>query len=1093
MKAGVWRRRFAAAVASLTVVGVAPAVGVAAEEPADGPLPVVSLGDVTVLEPQSGTRAAFVPVHLSAPAPEPVVVTFHTSGGTATEGTDLSPWGTPATPRTLTIAAGSVQTTINVPVRADADVEDDETFLVTATGVTGATLGRATATATVLDPDALASPLPVLAVVVGDVTEGDSGVRRAQFHLQLSEPVGSPLAVAYRSEDGTATAPGDYTAKPPGTATLVPGQLMRTIDVQVPADTTVDGDRAFSLVTTVTGGPSVEELTGTATTTILDDDREPPNQPPVARLDATPASGTAPLEVVLDATGTGDPDGSVAATSIDPGDGSPATPGPTATHTYGIGSWTATLTATDDDGATATATRAITVRERATVSTGGSHSCELPGDGTVRCWGANSNGQLGDGTTTDRQHPVTVAGISDAVAVSAGTAHTCAVLAGGGVRCWGQNTYRQLGDGTSVQRTTPVQPSGLSSATAVSAADRHTCARIADGTLRCWGENTGGQIGNGTITSSIPIPSQVVGISTAATVSASGGHTCAVLEDATVRCWGWNNSGQVGGGVSKNYSPVVVEGLSGVADLDTGDGASGGFTCAVLRDGSGRCWGSAYHGQLGDGGTTDRFAPVVVSGLSGAVGITAGYGVACALVTGGGARCWGSGKAGALGRGSVTDSSVPVTVSGLTGATAIDVGGAFAGGHACADVAVGTRCWGNHDRGQVGLGVSVDTATPVDARGPVGVASLSAGGAHTCAVATTRSVWCWGDGARGQLGVGGPSSWLPSPSPAQVSGLTDAVAVSSGELHTCALRTTGTVRCWGDGADGQLGNGPSSPSGTPVDVPGVSGAVAIDAGAYHTCALVTGGRVRCWGRNSSGQLGTGGISSVPGPATEVVGVVGATTMAAGLAHSCAVVSGALRCWGANTSGQLGTGTTTSSAVPVPWTGTVPVDAVSAGSAHTCARRVDGILSCWGGSGSGIRPATWPLGSFTSTPANVPGLPAVRSFDAGTGRTCAVLNDGTGRCWGTNDNGQLGDGTKVPSLFAPVTVVGLTGATLITTGGAATGTTCAATGPAAGGPAAPGSSATAATPAPGRRSPWRAPTPHRRPGSSPFPTTPGRLR
>jgi len=172
------------------------------------------------------------------------------------------------------------------------------------------------------------------------------------------------------------------------------------------------------------------------------------------------------------------------------------------------------------------------------ITAGSSHTCAVLADGTVRCWGDNWGFQLGDGTRISSSVPVAVTGISSAVAIAAGANHTCALLADGAIRCWGAGGYGQLGDGTwRGSSTVPVPVTGISTAVAIAAGWFHTCAVLADGAVRCWGSNDhgSGQLGDGTTASSnVPVP--VTGISTTVAVAAGVHHTCAVLADGAVRC-----------------------------------------------------------------------------------------------------------------------------------------------------------------------------------------------------------------------------------------------------------------------------------------------------------------------------------------------------------------------------------------------------------------------------------------------------------------------------------------------------------------------------------------------------------------------------
>jgi len=356
----------------------------------------------------------------------------------------------------------------------------------------------------------------------------------------------------------------------------------------------------------------------------------------------------------------------------------------------------------------------------ATVSAGGEHTCTLTTSGGVKCWGDNSGGQLGNGTTTDSSTPVDVFGLTSGVAaISAGGSHTCALTTGGGVKCWGQNTYGQLGYGTTTNSVVPVNVTGLTSgAAAVSAGSAHTCAITTGGGAKCWGNNIAGQLGNGTTTgplmcSFIPCgttAADVTGLTSGvADISAGGVHTCAVTTGGGVKCWGGNGSGQLGNGTTTSSStPVDVTGLtSGVAAVWAG---SFYHTCALTTGGGAKCWGLNSSGQLGNGTTTNTGcgciqSPVDVTGLtSGVAAVSPGGYHTCALTTVGGAKCWGNNGNGQLGDGTTTGSSIPVDVFGLTSGVA-DV--SAGGGRTCASTTGGgAKCWGS------GYG-----STPVDVAG----------------------------------------------------------------------------------------------------------------------------------------------------------------------------------------------------------------------------------------------------------------------------------------------------------------------------------------------------------------------------------------
>jgi alpha-tubulin suppressor-like RCC1 family protein len=380
----------------------------------------------------------------------------------------------------------------------------------------------------------------------------------------------------------------------------------------------------------------------------------------------------------------------------------------------------------------------------------------------------------------------------------------------------------------------------------------------------------------------------------------------------------WRKAGSFNARINATSLSVAVVGepISGSAPFGSGSSA---HTCALKANGSAMCWGRNLEGQLGNGTTTAALSPVAVTGLSDAVALSAGAVHTCALKTSGSVVCWGNNGDGRLGNGTTTTALSPVAVTGLSDALAVSAGTA----HTCALKASGSvACWGNNGDGRLGNNTtSTAVVSPVTVNGLSDAVAVSVGNAHTCAIKASGAVVCWGDNRDGQLGNGTTTAAI---SPVAVTGLSDAVALSLGEFHTCALKASGSVVCWGNDFFGQLGDGDRSSKYTPaVAVAGLSDAVAVSAGRGHTCALKASGSVVCWGEDRRGELGNGG--KTPGLDTDtpiaVTGLADAVAISAGAYHTCALqASGNAFCWGYNIGGEIGDGTTGNKRVPTPVTG-----------------------------------------------------------------------------------------------------------------------------------------------------------------------------
>jgi alpha-tubulin suppressor-like RCC1 family protein len=444
----------------------------------------------------------------------------------------------------------------------------------------------------------------------------------------------------------------------------------------------------------------------------------------------------------------------------------------------------------------------------------------------------------------------------------------------------------------------------------------------------------------------------------------------------------------------------------------TGVGAGGEYTCVRLPDGTVHCTGRNQFAQHGNGNLDNSTVLNPVSGITNATRVLAGDEYACALLADGTVKCWGLGESGQRGDGTFSTfppGDVPVTVGGLTGA----VGLATGYGHTCVRLADATmRCWGENRQGQLGNGATASPGTPqpVTVNGITGVSAFTNGAYHTCAVPADGKVRCWGRNDAGQLGDGTVTS---SSTPLQVetgSGpLTGVTALAGGGAHTCALRANGTVRCWGENNQGQLGDGSTSGSRNGVEVTGISTAVAISAGWEHTCAVLADGGVRCWGANALGQLGDGTTTNrtTPVPASGITDAVAVT--AGWWHHSCALLGdGTVKCWGDNEWGQHGNGTNTNSATPLTMSGT----GVTWTSSNTAVATIDGTGRATGvGAGTTTITATDASGDSASTTLTVVGEADLTVFRTGAG-TGTVTSNPAGIDCGTDCSQSYTNGTVV---------------------------------------------------------------------------------
>ena len=695
----------------------------------------------------------------------------------------------------------------------------------------------------------------------------------------------------------------------------------------------------------------------------------------------------------------------------------------------------------------------------------GEHVCGLHEDGTITCAGLNVFGQLGGGEfgQSDNIEIASVLDINDATDISLGNYHTCALHETGEISCWGRNHFGQLGTGeenVGSHSAVPQQVVGIADAIAVEAgALTTTCALHETGEVSCWGQSDLGELGTNADPSSdhSALPVRIAGITDAIAVSAGLYHVCALHESGEVSCWGSGHLGQLGtdGIVTDGYSTAPVR-TSGVSDA-TAISAGLNHTCALHQNGEVTCWGSNIFGQLGSGeplGNTNSTTPVTVSEPSPvrvsepsaepessvsdiAYDIAVGVSHSCTLKEGK-VFCWGSNLHGQLGNGESgadASSSVPVEAQGITDAVALGAGWE----HTCAVHATGeVSCWGDDTSGELGNGATANSVpAPAKVIGLNDATDVTAGHWHTCALRSTGEISCWGRNRDGQLGNDdiGVDSYVPVP----VAGISDAVSVSADGEHTCAAHATGEVSCWGDSWQGELGNGESGPgaeSAVPVKVSGIADAVAVASGHDHTCALREGGKVSCWGNNEFGQIGNDrdyiaevlDDSFIADP-SEVVSLDDAIAITAGAAISCAVrETGEISCWGSNAYTRMGNSEAlAANPAPLPVSGIDDAVGVAAGAGHTCAVRQGGAVSCLGSNIFGEL-GNGQSGLFTTEQVKVVSIDDAVAVSSSLHHSCVLHSTSEVSCWGSLWKGRAGDVATGDSPPVPIKVDGITDAT-----------------------------------------------------------------
>ena len=689
------------------------------------------------------------------------------------------------------------------------------------------------------------------------------------------------------------------------------------------------------------------------------------------------------------------------------------------------------------------------------VAVGSKHMCAIDSNSALKCWGSNSYGQVGNGTTTSSSTPQIIDSGVSYQSVSAGALHTCAITTSGVLKCWGDYNYGKLGiSGASTFVTSPTVVDAGTTYLKVSAGDNGTCAITTSGILKCWGCNSYGEVGNGTTTTQTT-PVTINSGTNYSIVAVGVYHTCAITSAGALQCWGNNASGELGDNRNESYSTLPITVTSGTAYSTVA--AGGGFACAITSANLLKCWGAADNGEVANGTTTAVYYPGSVDSSVTYSSVFAATNHACALSTAGLMKCWGLNAYGEVADGTNATRLTPTAVDtstvyttaavglvntcGITSAGALKCSGSNSDGqapdgstpvtkstkqvlslssykavsagyyHTCAiNLKNNLECWGLNSDGQLGDGTLVNHLVPYKIDNPNTYSSIAAGASHTCGLNASQKIECWGDNSDSAVGNNSTSDQT---TPVLIDSTNSYSMVATGNSQSCGITLSGSLRCWGYNQDGSLLGSGTADVTSPQTVDSTNSYSFVSIGNTHSCAITAAGRLRCWGLNDSGQLGNSSITigTTVTPLTDIDTAHTYIFVAAGFNETCGITdSNDLYCWGSNTSGKLGDGTTTDRYVPTLIDSGVKYRKVTVAATYACGLTTSNVLKCWGSN------AVYTLGTGNTTSSTTPTvIDSANTYIDVSARyltTCGVTTSNSLKCWGYDPYGQTGDGGTI---------------------------------------------------------------------------------
>jgi len=493
------------------------------------------------------------------------------------------------------------------------------------------------------------------------------------------------------------------------------------------------------------------------------------------------------------------------------------------------------------------------------IKAGQDHVCALKADKTLWCWGGNYDGQLGIGNSSNINIVQQVGLESNWEFLSVGGASSCAINTNSDLYCWGYNEYGQLGNGSMVDVNTPLLIQANSDWVYVTRAWRSVCGLKQDNSVLCWGGNDHGQLGLGNRGGTL-VPQLISEGKLWNQITTEENFSCALDNINQIWCWGRNLDSQFGNNsVLSSKIPLLVN-----QDTDWVLLASGDYhACGIKSGGSLWCWGDNGSGQLGDGTYTDKSSAVQVGVDTDWLSVNAGTEHTCAQKTNKSLYCWGWNEYGQIGNGDNDFHNTPQLIDpGALTWLSFDA----THDNGCAIKSDNTLwCWGRNDDGQLGVGTIHESNT--DTNVPVQETTLSAnwlkvgvGEHYACGIqaadvnALVGSLWCWGRNGDYQLG-NGDATQVSITEPQQIGSDVDWKSVALGGYHSCAIKSSNDLYCWGENFQGQVGVGSRVDQDVPTLIQNGANWLSVDAGRDHSCGLKTDNTLWCWGENNFGQVG----------------------------------------------------------------------------------------------------------------------------------------------------------------------------------------------------------------------------------------------